>query len=333
MTTQKDLEEIKTALYHYLETYFLNRDLEGTLPLLRSTITGFGTGQDEIGFDKKAFEALYTRDISQGPNPITYTITAQNIASPIKNIGITTTVLDIETTIFDQQLKLNGLRLSMVFAKHGDQWLAEHMHISLPTEAHEEDESFPVKELEDRNILLQKMVEKKTQELETAIEDISVLAKTDALTGIYNRLKLDELLKNEIERTRRYGRDLAISLLDIDHFKQINDRHGHLIGDQVLKDMVDLIANRLRKTDLFGRWGGEEFLIIFPETSLENAASLANELRQAIESHKFSIISSLTASFGVSIYKPGETASSLLTRVDHALYEAKRNGRNKVESK
>jgi diguanylate cyclase (GGDEF)-like protein len=160
------------------------------------------------------------------------------------------------------------------------------------------------------------------------LEELSV---TDTLTRLNNRLKLDQVLASELNRHLRYSNDLALIMLDIDHFKAINDNHGHPVGDQVLVELARLLMAETRKVDCVGRWGGEEFLIICPDTNLEGAMESAEKLRQSIADYPFPAISQATASFGVTSARAGDTVHQMVTRVDEALYRSKHNGRNRVE--
>lgn len=159
------------------------------------------------------------------------------------------------------------------------------------------------------------------------IEEIS---QKDKLTQIYNRLKLDETLELEIARANRYGMNFSIILLDIDKFKSVNDTYGHQAGDSVLVQMAQILSKNIRNTDLVGRWGGEEFLIICPNTTGNQCKILAENLRKKIENFEFDIVKNITSSFGVSEYIFKEKDSNLLKRCDDALYEAKKSGRNQV---
>ena len=159
------------------------------------------------------------------------------------------------------------------------------------------------------------------------IEEIS---QKDKLTQIYNRLKLDNELEKEIKRTNRYKIPFSVILLDIDKFKSVNDTYGHQVGDIVLQNTAKILLNNIRKTDILGRWGGEEFLIICPNTTGENCKILADNLRAKLENFDFEIAGKKTASFGVTEYIQGEDNKNLLKRCDEALYEAKANGRNLV---
>lgn len=155
-------------------------------------------------------------------------------------------------------------------------------------------------------------------------------ANTDGLTGLANRRHAEHVLEEEVERAERYGRPLSVLLFDLDHFKNVNDAFGHEAGDRVLSEIRELLAQRLRDSDLLARWGGEEFLLIAPEMRRPEAARLAERLRRLIEVHEFGIGTSLTASFGVAERRAHETAAELVRRADEGMYASKRDGRNTV---
>ena len=173
------------------------------------------------------------------------------------------------------------------------------------------------------------------KELEETLEQLTEMTRrshTDALTGLSNRSRLNELLLLEMDRTERYGGNLCVVLMDVDHFKAINDTYGHLAGDGVLKALSNLLKNKTRKNDLAGRWGGEEFMIVLINTPLESALSKMEVIRRLIEHHDFDEVPRVTASFGVSRFQKGDTLESLVGRADVALYYAKEQGRNRVEA-
>lgn len=173
----------------------------------------------------------------------------------------------------------------------------------------------------------------KNSELERLNRELELQASRDALTGAYNRMKFDSFLEKEIKRCSRYQRAITLAMLDIDHFKSINDRHGHAGGDAALRQFVNLVLEHVRESDMLARWGGEEFMILFPETSLEESRLVSEKLRQRIESHDFDIVGNLTCSIGLTQLQQHDTLESLNDRVDEALYEAKRNGRNRLVCK
>jgi diguanylate cyclase (GGDEF)-like protein/PAS domain S-box-containing protein len=157
------------------------------------------------------------------------------------------------------------------------------------------------------------------------------IAITDPLTGLYNRLKINESIQHEIARARRYRHKLCIILIDIDFFKQVNDQYGHLIGDDILVAFASIIRKHTRKADRVGRWGGEEFIVICPETSINGAITLAKHLQSCIERFEFPKANNQTASFGITEFRPNDSIESLVGRADNALYQAKHRGRNRVE--
>lgn len=165
-------------------------------------------------------------------------------------------------------------------------------------------------------------------------EKLKLIAATDKLTHLFNRNKFYEIANSEMERAKRYKRPLSIVMFDIDHFKRINDTYGHNIGDYVLKTLSKIIKENIRKNDWAFRWGGEEFIVIAPETDLEDAVKLAEKLREAVEKYDFDKVHRVTISIGVANYKEDidkNNIDSLVNRADEALYRAKEGGRNRVE--
>jgi diguanylate cyclase (GGDEF)-like protein/PAS domain S-box-containing protein len=161
---------------------------------------------------------------------------------------------------------------------------------------------------------------------------IEKISETDSLTGIANRKKLDDVLYTEWARYLRYKKPFSILLFDLDYFKQVNDEFGHLEGDKVLIRVAESVQMHLRASDAFGRWGGEEFLVILPETDLEHAAVVAEKLRLAVSQITGLASTSLSASFGVACTgEHMERVETLIRLADEALYFAKENGRNRVE--
>ena len=159
---------------------------------------------------------------------------------------------------------------------------------------------------------------------------ISQIAEKDELTQIYNRSKFKTLLSLTLRNAKIYHIPFTVILLDIDHFKDVNDTYGHDVGDKILIQVTSLLKSLLRSQDTFARWGGEEFMILSESTTQEEAYQLAERLRKAIETFSFDMTKRLTCSFGVSEYTAGDTMSSIIKKADNALYKAKRNGRNMV---
>ncbi|MFJ7918813.1 diguanylate cyclase [Lysinibacillus fusiformis] len=184
---------------------------------------------------------------------------------------------------------------------------------------------------ETLNETLEYKVQERTKELEAAKLELEALANTDRLTQIPNRVRLDDVLEKEFEQATGKGTPLSIILLDIDHFKAVNDEFGHQVGDLVLRHAADILKNHVRVEDVVGRWGGEEFLVVCPHTRLKDAVQLSENLRQQLEQHSFPVVHQKTSSFGVTSFVIGDTIHSLLSRCDKALYQAKEYGRNRVE--
>lgn len=160
------------------------------------------------------------------------------------------------------------------------------------------------------------------------VEELSI---TDSLTGLSNRFRLDDILLTEFKRVKRYSLAFSIIICDIDFFKAVNDNYGHLAGDLGLVTVAQLLSESCREVDFVGRWGGEEFLIVCPETSAEQAALVAEKLRLKIAAHQFPEIGHMTSSFGVTLVTNNDSIEEALKRADNALYRAKENGRNRVE--
>lgn len=175
------------------------------------------------------------------------------------------------------------------------------------------------------------LLEEAQKSLKLKNQELELISITDRLTGVYNRHKLDDVLEKEYVRYKRYKREFGIIILDIDKFKKINDTYGHLTGDSVLIELSDILKQTIRASDIVGRWGGEEFIIVSPETNLKGLETLAHKCRLAIASHKFKVVNSVTASFGVALYVENKTIDELILQADNCLYKAKENGRNRVE--
>jgi len=156
-------------------------------------------------------------------------------------------------------------------------------------------------------------------------------ATTDSLTGLCNRSKTEKCIEMEMEVYKRYKREFSVIMLDIDDFKSVNDTYGHHSGDIVLKEFSKILEIETRKVDIAGRWGGEEFIIVLPETDIYQAINVAENLKEKIETFEFSTVKNKTASFGVSQIEEGETVESIINRADKALYKAKNSGKNRVE--
>lgn len=161
-------------------------------------------------------------------------------------------------------------------------------------------------------------------------KELERLATMDPLTGIYNRFKFDEELDKYILNANEQTSNLSLVIFDIDNFKDINDNYGHLVGDHVIMAIVELVKSKIGETAIFSRWGGEEFVILFPHTKRDKVFKLIEKIRLDIENYKFEKAGKVTCSFGIVILRKDEDAMSLLHRADILLYEAKKNGKNGI---
>ncbi len=175
---------------------------------------------------------------------------------------------------------------------------------------------------------------KLVEHLKEELDKYKEMAIIDELTGIFNRRGILDLLKREVARSERFNLPLSIAMVDVDDFKRINDTFGHVTGDKVLKAVALIMKSAIRRIDMLGRYGGEEFLIIFPNTPKDNARVAAEKLRKEVESHKFKYRDQefrVTISLGVAEYTYGDSVEVLISKADEALYKAKRAGKNRVE--
>lgn len=166
--------------------------------------------------------------------------------------------------------------------------------------------------------------------ISSMVDNLKYIARTDQLTKINNRVAIDEMLEKEKYKFDRYHTDCSLMMIDIDYFKQVNDRFGHGVGDQVLVAIASIFQKNVRESDVVGRWGGEEFLVIFPSTDIEQAAVIAEKIREAVSLYPFPEVNHLTASFGVSTFKKTHDLLATIEEADKALYKAKEAGRNTV---
>ena len=322
-------KELHEAFHHYIQVYFRERNLQATLQAVLPDLTGFGSGKDERFFSGEC-HALYRRDIEQCPAPIRIDF-AHIEATPLDDqCGIVIAEFDLASEIAGLPFRMDGLRSTHIFVRKNGKWLLSHLHISKPWLSQGEGESFPLEELAARNRELEAMVAERTEELRQAFESVQRLARTDMLTGVANRTAFDENIDYEISYALRYNAPVSMVLIDIDHFKQVNDRYGHLKGDEILHQLAQLVSGNVRDVDTVHRWGGEEFMILLPNTRLEPAVICAEHLRGIVANHLFDLAEPITISLGVTQMKNGEGRDGWIRRVDQALYLAKSSGRNQV---
>ena len=180
------------------------------------------------------------------------------------------------------------------------------------------------------SVLQNRLLKRENDVRKKAEETIREIATTDQLTGLRNRHYLEAAIQVEFSRAERYKQPLSIIMMDLDHFKRVNDSYGHPVGDEVLKQTAETAGKVIRKSDIFVRFGGEEFIILLPKTDAEGAHELAEKIRIAMEEHEHEVAGKVTASLGFTQWNVGEPIDYLLKKVDDALYFAKSSGRNRV---
>jgi len=183
---------------------------------------------------------------------------------------------------------------------------------------------FLMKKTNKKFLVLYEEIKKKNQQL-------NIISELDSLTGLKNRRAMDKTIIEELERSSRYGEPLSTLLIDVDYFKKINDTYGHSTGDMVLREISLLLKQNIRSVDSIARWGGEEFLILAPNTDLKESRKFGEKIRARVEEFEFTKAGRLTVSIGISQHREGETFNRLYERVDEALYSAKAKGRNRIE--
>jgi diguanylate cyclase (GGDEF)-like protein len=192
---------------------------------------------------------------------------------------------------------------------------------------------FALRQFADMRLKLEAVVTERTRSLERKTRELERLALHDNLTGLYNRRHGEDALARQLTQNSRSGTVTSIALADIDRFKQINDRHSHAAGDRVLKKVAETLMARCRKSDMIARFGGEEFLVVFPDTELEQANAICETLRLAIATcdwKSLGLSMPVTISFGITESRKGLSPDALLEEADIRLYEAKNGGRNRV---
>lgn len=192
---------------------------------------------------------------------------------------------------------------------------------------------FVLKKFAQMRTRLESLVEERTEELREKTLELERQATHDKLTGLFNRRYADDYLQRQIESAKRHDRPFTVALADIDHFKRVNDRHSHAVGDSVLKRVAEILVDRCRKTDVVARYGGEEFLLCFPDTDAEFAEQICSQIRSTVASTDWSAIAEnvrITVSFGIAEVGSDSRRTSILSDADLRLYQAKNKGRNRV---
>jgi diguanylate cyclase (GGDEF)-like protein len=320
-------EQAVAALERYLEAE-ARRDLPAMVAMLAPDVCAFGTGPDEVVRDAAELGDKLARQFAELTAPMDSQLEILRTVELGADACAIMAIITIRIAL-PAGAETMVVRLSFVMHRQPDGWRVVHLHASMPWTMQREGESFPNYELEERNRRLEALVVERTRALGDALEEVQRLATIDKLTGVNTRARLDELLADELRYQLRHPRPASIALLDVDHFKAINDTHGHLVGDHALAEVARVIAGSVRDIDRVGRWGGEEFLVLMPEASAEQARVVAERIRGRVRATVESF-GPITLSAGVAQYRAGETVDGWLGRADQLLYQAKAAGRDRT---
>lgn len=251
----------------------------------------------------------------------------------LEPLAIPATVLVVVGSVAATQIRLRGQRKLHKTPPHEERHEMTHSTHE-PIVLTQQTEQLITRQNEQLITMLQNQVTELCREKENLIhllQEKNVRLHQDSLTGVANRLAYEEQFHQEFQRWKRFGNPLTFLIWDIDHFKQINDRYGHAVGDEVLREVAQQLNSRLRSTDFVARYGGEEFAMLLPGADIETALTLAEQMRCSIAKSGFNhdaIQISVTLSCGLASFQPGDSLQSVFKRADQALYQAKKTGRN-----
>ena len=331
-------ERCQAALDEHFETYFGERALEKTLSQYHPQAVGLGSGRGEFGRHPEELREIIARDLAGYPRRIDYRVRESDLFRASEDIVISQSLMDFGLETDTHRMTLRDARHTLVWqvppreSSRGAPRIV-HVHVSFPTDLHGDEEPYPLKELEEISRMVDEMIADRTRGLMSSYQKLEQMVVRDRLTGMFNRVRLNEALDAELRRANRYNSVFSLLFIDLDRFKRVNDRFGHLAGDEILKEVAGEIEANVRETDTAGRWGGEEFLIILPETSAEQARPIADKLRTLFADRSFHFARediSLTLSAGIASFRPGDDSHSMFERADEALYQAKEQGRNRT---
>jgi diguanylate cyclase (GGDEF)-like protein len=306
-------------------------DLAAIEPLIPEDHCGFGTGGDEIVLGREQVLALLRRQFAEVSSVVSQRMQLLHTQELTPDCILIMARIRYEIVVNGQHEQLEPRFTFVMRRAPSGAWQLAHLHASIPWRQQEAGESFPIHQIEERARMLEALVADRTRELEQTLELVQKLAVTDKLTGLANRARLDQLIADEHRQLQRTPRASSIAILDLDHFKEVNDTHGHLVGDRVLQSLAEVLGQCVREVDRVGRWGGEEFLVLLPDASRERARLVADRIRDRLRTHDFGLAANVTVSAGIAEYRRGETVDAWLSRADKMLYEAKHAGRDRVQ--
>ncbi len=303
--------------------------MEGLLSLLMPAGVGVGFGIKGLDGRYRLANRTLEQFIVQGDGALAGRSEAELLPSHLLEStarcdqrildGETLASVEVEFTVDGQAIPCRWLKLPVLGPDQQLQSIASILHAI----------SEPVETPATRQVLDRLHAE--NRDLQQAVVELQQVASTDKLTGVWNRRRLEECVRSEMDRLHRYEHPVSLLIVDIDFFKAVNDQHGHFTGDQVLQALTGRLQDCLRATDALARWGGEEFVVLCSNTRRATAAKLAERLRERVSRADFPAIGQLTVSIGVAECRGGEIWEEWFDRADEALYRAKSGGRNQVQ--
>lgn len=300
--------DVQNVFYNFCNICFIKKELTDLTTLLSSDVTLIFQDKITKGINNVIADlAFYLSDLDEN-----FTLDEININHDNANSSYISSIIKFD----DVELFCTFM---MILKK---KWNITHLHIT----------QISSKQHLDKNIDIEAIIDEKTYELTKKVEKLELAASLDYLTGLYNRFKFNEILVKEFDSSLFDKHPISVIYVDIDNFKQINDRYGHLFGDNVILTTANIIKSKLDDNMVAARWGGDEFIIMASNYSLNEAIRLSNDIREELEEHENHCYVNITASFGVAEYDQGDTADIFLNKADLALYKAKRKGKNRVES-
>ncbi|WP_153115565.1 GGDEF domain-containing protein [Rhodocyclus tenuis] len=329
-------QRIRSLFDEYIEMYS-SRD-DRLTARFSSNFSGYTGGGDFLVKDCAEWQKITRQDFAQVPGRLRIEMLDLSLQDISDDVVVVAAFFHIHLPVPDQILSRETARLVLIFRIEDADWKIVHSGISIPYHLVESGEVYPLKGLHERNSQLETLVEARTRELEEANLKLELLSNTDGLTGIANRRSFDHVFLQEWQRAQRSGNPLALIMLDVDHFKLFNDRYGHLVGDDCLRSLAQVLLKEVRRSgELVARYGGEEFVVLLPDSDLHAAADTARRIQEAVRALAIphADVPSWIVSFslGVASLTPNreQVPDDLLSKADAALYHAKNLGRDRVE--
>lgn len=328
---------IRSLFDEYIEMY-ASRD-DSLITRFSENFSGYTGGGNFLVKDRDEWVKITRQDFSQVTGRIRIEMLDLSLQDINDDAVGVTAFFHIHLPIPDHILSHETARLVLVFRLESEEWKIVHSGISIPYHLVQDGEVYPLKGLQERNSVLETLVDERTQALEQANRKLELLSNTDGLTGVANRRSFDRVLAEEWNRAQRAGTGLAVVMLDVDNFKQYNDRYGHLAGDDCLRELAQALVKAGRRAgELVARYGGEEFVVLLPHTGLHDALEAAERMQQEVWSlalqHAQTSPGIVTFSIGVASMVPSgqNIPEDLVRQADAALYRAKESGRNCFQS-